>query len=157
MSARRRIRMTFVPGGESVTAELLDDEAPATCQLVWDMLPLEHDLQHAQYSGREVFMLLGGASPAPRENQTRLPLPGEVLYWSETDTSVTGGGTALVEICLIYGRGVMLRGAEGTTSPGSLFARIPGDWKYDWAAFAVACGRVRREGTHRLRLERVER
>jgi hypothetical protein len=25
---------------------------------------------------------------------------------------------------------------RGVPAPGSLFARIPGDWKYDWTAFA---------------------
>jgi len=41
-------------------------------------------------------------------------------------------------------------------SHGSLFARIPGDWKYDWGAFADACRRVRGQGPQRLRVERVE-
>ncbi len=154
--ARRKIRMAFVKSGESVTAEMLDDEAPVTCQLVWDMLPLEHDLLHGQFSGQEIFMLLEQSKPAPKENRTLLPLPGEILYWSEDDTSVTGGGKSVSEICLIYGRAVTLRGPEGTPSHGSLFARIPGDWKYDWVAFVGACRRIRREGPQRLRIERVE-
>lgn len=153
---RRRIRITFVNSGESVTAEMLDDEAPVTCQLVWEILPVEHDLLHGQYSGRELFILLAHAEPAPNENRTQLPLPGEILYWSEADSSVTGGGRLVAEICLIYGRGVTLRGPEGTPSHGSLFARIPGDWKYDWGAFANACRRVRGQGPQRLRIERVE-
>jgi len=37
-----------------------------------------------------------------------------------------------------------------------LFARIPGDWKYDWTDFAMACRRARREGPQALRIERVE-
>ena len=48
---RRHIRLTFVETGESVVAELLDDEAPRTCRLVWDMLPIQHDLIHGRYSG----------------------------------------------------------------------------------------------------------
>jgi hypothetical protein len=38
----------------------------------------------------------------------------------------------------------------------SLFARIPGDWKYDWIPFAKACRRVRWEGPQLLRIERVQ-
>ena len=50
-----------------------------------------------------------------------------------------------------------LRGAEGMQSKGSLFARIPGDWKHDWVPFQEACRRVRTKGPSTLRIERVER
>ncbi len=156
-SARRRIRLTFVATGESVVAEMLDDEAPQTCQLIWDQLPVEQGTLHGQFSGAEIFLLMDTPKPAPAENRTQLPMPGEILYWSETGTSVTGGGNTVAEICVIYSRGVVLRGPEGVPSHGSLFARIPGDWKYDWTKFADACRRVRREGSQRLRIERMER
>jgi hypothetical protein len=156
-SARRHIRLTFVATGESVIAEMLDDEAPQTCQLVWDQLPLEQKVFHGQFSGAEIFMLLDTPTPAPPENRTQLPLPGEILYWSETDTSVTGGGKPVAEICFIYGRGVTLRGPEGVPSHGNLFGRVPGDWKYDWTPFADACRRVRSAGSQLLRIERVAR
>lgn len=155
--ARRHIRLTFVATGESVVAEMLDDEAPATCQLIWEMLPLELGTLHGQYSGAEVFVVVDDPKPAPLENRTMLPLPGEILYWSDTGNSVTGGGKMVAEICLIYSRAVSLRGPEGMASHGSLFARIPGDWKYAWQPFADACRRVRREGSQRLRIERVDR
>ena len=77
---RRHIRLTFVETGESVVAEMLDDEAPQTCELVWEMLPVEHDLIHGRYSGMEAFVLLDEFRPAPAEQRTRLPLPGEILY-----------------------------------------------------------------------------
>lgn len=156
MPTQRHIRLTFVATGESVAAELLDDEAPRTCEMVWNRLPLEHDLGHGRYSGMEVFMVIDGPQPAPDENRTQLPLPGEILYWSAHDTSVTGEGKLVAEICLMYGRGVTLRGPEGIPSHGSLFARIPGDWKYDWTAFRDACRRVRTHKPARLRIERVE-
>jgi len=157
MPAKRHVRLSFVPTGESVVAELLDDEAPRTCELVWSRLPLEYDLAHGRYSGMEVFVVIDNPQQAPDENRTQLPLPGEILYWSALDTSVTGNGALVAEICLIYGRGVTLRGAEGVPSHGSLFARIPGDWKYDWTAFRDACRRVRTQGGRvRLRIERVE-
>jgi hypothetical protein len=157
MPVRRHIRLSFVPTGESVVAELLDDEAPRTCELVWNRLPLEYDVTHGRYSGMEVFVVVDNPQTAPDENRTQLPLPGEILYWSSIDTSVTGNGKLVAEICVIYGRGVTLRGAEGVPSFGSLFARIPGDWKYDWTAFADTCRRVRTHGLRvRLRIERAE-
>jgi len=153
---RRHIRLTFVETGESVVAEMLDDEAPRTCKLVWEMLPVEHDLIHGRYSGMEAFVLLDEFVTAPAEQRTQLPLPGEILYWSDPGTPVTSSGEPVAEILFAFGRGVTLRGAEGVPSFGSLFARIPGDWKYDWVDFAEACGRIRTEGSQALRIERVE-
>jgi uncharacterized protein DUF3830 len=157
MPAKRHIRLTFVETGESVIADVLDDEAPKTSQLVWDLLPLEHTSVHGRYSGMEVFIVVEPPKQAPAENETGLPLPGEILYWSALDTSVTGGGRLVAEVCVIYGRGVTLRGPEGMPSRGSLFARIPGDWKHDWIPFQEACKRIRTKGTSALRIERVER
>jgi hypothetical protein len=153
---RRQIRLTFVATGETVLAELLDDEAPGVCRLVWDLLPIEHKVIHGMYSGAEVFALLDDPRPAPRENLAQLPLPGELLYFYDDSPNVASGRKAAAEVCVVYGRGVVLRGPEGTPTHASLFARIPGDWKYDWVDFAKACRRARWEGPQRLRIERVE-
>ena len=155
MSSRRQIRLTWVNTGESVVAELLEDEAPQVCQLVWELLPVESKSIHGQFSGAEVFVLLDNPKPAPNENMTQLPLPGEILYFFDPGGSVTSGKRQAAEICIIYNRGVVLRGPEGVPTYASLFARIPGDWKYDWQAFAKACRNIRQEGTQRLRIERV--
>lgn len=153
---RRQIRLTFAETGESVVAEMLEDDAPITCQLVWDMLPVEHKLIHGRYSGMEAFVLLDKYQPAPEEQRTRLPLPGEILYWSDSGSLVTSNGQPAAEILLAFGRGVTLRGAEGVPCYGSLFARILGDWKHDWIDFAEACGRIRTQGSPTFRIERVE-
>jgi hypothetical protein len=156
MPTRRHIRLTWVGSGESVVAELLDDEAPHVCDLIWQMLPVEQKSIHGQFSGAEVFVLLDNPQPAPHENLCQLPLPGELLYFFDPGGNVTSGMRVAAEICVIYNRGVVLRGPEGVPTHASLFARIPGDWKYDWQAFAQACRRVRHEGPQRLRIERVE-
>lgn len=152
----RQIRLTFLETGESVTAQLLDEEAPGVCRQVWELLPVEGAGIHGMYSGAEIFLVLKDPKPAPVENQLQLPLPGEILYFFEEGTSAVGSRKPTAEICLVYGRGVTLRGQEGVPTHASLFARIPGDWKYDWTEFAEACRRVRREGPKRLRIERVE-
>ncbi|MBI3471483.1 MAG: DUF3830 family protein [Candidatus Solibacter usitatus] len=153
---RRRLRLTFVASGESAAAELLDEEAPEVCRMVWDLLPVEHSVIHGMYSGQEVFLLLDNPQPAPPENLTQLPLPGEILYFYDPGGNVTSARKPGGEICIVYGRGVTLRGPEGAPTYCSLFARIPGDWKYDWTAFAQACRRARWEGPQRLRIERAE-
>ena len=150
------IRLTFVATGESVVAEMLGDDASHTCHLVWDMLPVEGTMIHGMYSGAEVFTLLNHPEPAPAENQVQIPIPGEIFYFYDSGGSAGTGRTPQGEICIVYGRGVILRGPEGAPTFANLFARIPGDWKYDWVDFAKACRRVRWEGPQRLRLERVE-
>jgi hypothetical protein len=152
---RRKIRLTFVDTGESVLAELLDDEAPEVCRLVWDLLPIENKTIHGQFSGAEVFVLLDNPQPCAAEGLTQLPLPGEILYFYDESKNVTNARKAVAEICIVYNRGVSLRGAEGAPTTASLFARIPGDWKYDWTPFREACRKSRWEGPQRLRIDRA--
>jgi uncharacterized protein DUF3830 len=151
----RRIRLSFSATGESAVAHLLDDEAPAVCQQIWDWLPIERKAIHGQFSGAEVFVLLEQPKRLPAEQLVQLPLPGEILYFFDPGTSVGGGTQASAEICVVYDRGVTLRGPEGVPVHASLFARIPGDWKHDWIAFAKACRRVRWEGPQVLCIERA--
>ena len=152
---RRKIRLTFVETGESVLAEMLDDEAPEVCRIVWDLLPIETRAIHGMYSGAEIFALLDSPQPVPPEGLTQLPLPGEILYFYDESKNVTNTRKAVAELCIVYNRGVVLRGPEGVPTTASLFARIPGDWKYDWTAFRDACREARWQGPPMLRIERA--
>ena len=151
---RRQLRLTLVESGESVLAELLDDEAPSTAEHVWNRLPIEGPLVHAHYSGAEVFVLVDDPVRLTAENLVQLPLPGELLYFYRGTESVTAAAEPIEEIAFIYGRGVTLRQAEGVPTHLNLFARVPGDWKYDWPAFADGC-RAARGARKVLRIERV--
>jgi hypothetical protein len=152
----RRIRLTFVESGESALADVLNGEAPETCELLWNRLPIEAKAIHGMYSGAEVFTILPDAPASVAENLVQLPLPGELLYFYDPGRGVAGARSPVGEICVVYGRGVVLRGHEGVPVHATLFARIPGDWKHDWPAFAQACRRCRWEGPQTLRMERVE-
>lgn len=155
MQQRRKIRLTYVNTGESAIAEMLDDEAPSVCELVWNRLPIEAKVLHGMYSGAEVFAMVDNPVPAPPENLCQLPLPGEILYFFDGSSSVANSKKPIAEICVVYNRGVVLRGPEGVPTYCSLFARIPGDWKYDWNPFAQACRKARWEGPQLLRIERA--
>lgn len=152
---RRSIRLSFPATGESVIAEMLDDEAPAVCDYIWGLLPIESKAIHGMYSGAEVFQLIDSPRAADPQNRTALPLPGELLYFYDAGGNVTGRPQAVGEICFVYGRGVSLKGPEGAPASASLFARVPGDWKYDWTEFARACRRCRWDGPQVLRIEPV--
>ena len=153
---RRQIRLTFAASAESVLAEMLDDEAPHVCEHVWKILPIETKVIHGMYSGLEVFAMLENPHPLPEENRVQLPLPGELLYFYDPSTCAVGAKKPVAELVLVYGRGVTLRAHEGVPAHCSLFARIPGDWKYDWNNFAKECRKARWEGPQVLRIERVE-
>ena len=112
-SQRRQIRLTYVNTGESVVAEMLDDEAPQVCELVWSMLPVEKKVLHGMYSGAEVFAMVDNPQPAPAQNMVQLPLPGELLYFYDASTGAVGAKKPVGEICIVYGRGVVLRAHEG--------------------------------------------
>jgi hypothetical protein len=153
---RRHIKLSYVATGESVLAEMLDDEAPRVCQQLWEILPVETKVIHGMYSGAEVFAMLENPQPAPAENMVQLPLPGEILYFYDPSVGAVGAKKPVAEIVIVYGRGVVLRAHEGVPTHCALFARIPGDWKYDWAGFAHECRKARWEGPQVLRIERVE-
>jgi len=152
---RRHIRLTFTAIGESVLAELLEDEAPEVCRLVWEMLPVEGKALHGMYSGAEVFLLLQKTVAHPPENLCQLPLPGELLLFHDASSSAANSKKPVSEICFVYNRGVVLRGPEGVPTHCSLFARVTGDWKYDWTDFRDACRECRWEGPQVLRIERA--
>ncbi len=154
--SRRQIRLTYPDSGQSVLAELLDDEAPNICKAIWDMLPIETKVIHGMYSGAEVFAMVENPEPLTGQNLVQIPLPGELLYYYEANLGAAGGKKPVGEIVVVYGRGVILREHEGIPTKCSLFARIPGDWKYDWAPFAQECRKARWEGPRVLRIERVE-
>ena len=152
---KRKIKLTFVNSNISVIAEMLEDEAPETCKLVWEMLPTENNLIHGRYSGAEVFILVEPPKIFHDENKTQLPLPGELLFWYDKGTAVTSNNKPVAEVLFVFNRGVTLRSAEGVPSHANLFARIPGDWKHDWEDFANACAKVRLNGTEPLLIEKI--
>jgi hypothetical protein len=153
---RRRIRLTYVATGESVVADMLDDEAPTICEYVWSILQVEGRTLHGMYSGAEVFLLVDPPRELPPENLCQLPLPGEILWFFDGSSSVANSKKPVSEICIVYGRGVVLRAPEGVPTYCSLFARIPGDWKHDWVPFRDASKRVRLQGPQLLRIERFD-
>src|SRR2546428_9932896 len=106
MSRQRHIRLTFVSTGESVIAEMLEEEAPNICQHVWDLLPLEKVMIHGQYSGAEILALVEDIAAPAAENRVQIPLPGEICYFYEPGRSAAGRSAPVSEICVVYGRGV---------------------------------------------------
>ena len=137
----------------SAVADLLDDEAPRTCGLIWDGLPLEGRLVHGMYSGPELFIVLPGFPAVAAENQVRRALPGDVGYWHNEAGLHASAPGEVAELVFVYDRGVSIKGSDGSDSWVNLFARIRTDEAGD---FLAVCKRSRTEGPWTLRVERGE-
>jgi hypothetical protein len=64
-------------------AQLLDTDAPLTCDIVWNALPLGGDVWHAKYAMNEIYCLvppIQGDAPG-LENSTTTPIPGDIVYF----------------------------------------------------------------------------
>lgn len=148
----KRIIMSYPDESISVEAELLENQAPETCHFIWEHLPIEGRTIHGKFSGNEVFVKVEPPTKIKQENQVTLPLPGEILYYYQAGGVYVDAPNAYAEVCVIYGRNVILRGEGGVQVFASLFARLIGDW----TQFADVCRRVRFEGPKRLRITRLE-
>ena len=134
-------------------ADLLEAEAPETCKLIWDALPLEGGLIHGMYSGPELFIVLPGFPAVAVENQVQRALPGDVGYWHNEGGIHASAPKEVAELVFVYGRGVSIKGSDGSESWVNLFARIRTD---EADAFFQVCKRYRAEGPWTLRVERHE-
>ncbi len=134
----------------SVDAEMLEDEAPKTCQAAWDALPLEEDGIHAIYSGSEIAYFLSEDIVIPPENQTSRVLPGDICYFRLEPGLMHGWLDGITELCWFYGSDGRPNMPDGPVAV-NLFARMIGDT----SAFNKVCYRIRREGVKRVRIERV--
>ncbi len=161
----RRISLTYTKCGTTAFADLLDAEAPATSEALWQALaiPAVNLGVHAMYVGREVaFDLPEGSRLAapldlPPENQTLFPLPGEICfkYFRARELAGPGMGTPHVDdvhdLIIIYGRNARLFSTQGWI-PCNLVARITENLD----AFADVSARIRKEGIKEMRVARVE-
>ncbi len=87
-----------IKSGEYVfIGELLEKEAPRTCQVFKSMLPLSNRFIHVRWSGEGVWIPYGDfRTGLDYENHTSHPAPGEMLLYP--------GGISEMEMILAYGR-----------------------------------------------------
>ena len=74
--------------GVVVTARLLEERSPKTCELMWAALPYEDRVTHAKWSGQMFHTntpldlpVAGGMFPSNIESPSALQAPGEVVYF----------------------------------------------------------------------------
>jgi hypothetical protein len=155
----RRIEILAVESGVRAIAELLEEEAPKTCEAMWKCLasPMETQGIHAMWVGRELMFIMPEEShkvdPAkiPVENSTAHPLPGDVCWTyypprTERDPfQVFPPGKSLWDFFIIYGPDPILNSAV------NVWAHI----MEGLVGLAAECRRVREQGTKLFRVSRL--
>jgi hypothetical protein len=147
----RELILDFVDDHVSTRALLLEDEAPATCRTIWDLLPAAGPLGHAAYSGTLVALYIDPRVTVPVENATTCVQTGDVMFTHYDAMVRHGHPDALSEIHWAYDR------YARPTIPGqwlpataNVFARIPATAE----AFFRVCQEIRRGGVKRMEIRR---
>jgi hypothetical protein len=140
--------------GVSCVAELLDKDAPRTCEAVWQSLPHTGPVHHAKYARNEIYTMVPRfASTEPgQENPTVTPIPGDLVYFSfdsgmldrdfkeEKDIHELPG---VIDLAIFYGRNNLLLNGDVGWVPGNVYGTIV----EGLAPFAEACNDVWRSGS----------
>jgi hypothetical protein len=151
----RRVRIAFGDGSGSAIADLLEDDAPNTCDGLWQLLPLRLSAVHDIWSGHEVLAHLDPKLIFPPENVlTYTPIPGDIFYYYRPPHYVRGapyGRVESAELGFVYDRDTRPQGPRGPEAV-NLFAHISSGLE----AFASGCREMITHGQKELLIERVE-
>lgn len=161
----RYMTISLEKRGVSCVAELLEKDAPRTCDVVWNSLPQGGDIYHAKYARNEVYAMVPrfAAEEPGQENPTVTPIPGDVVYFSfdggmlDRRFKEEKGIDALpgvIDLAIFYGRNNLLLNGDVGWVPGNVYASIV----EGLAPMAEACNDVWRSGSigERLVYRRLE-
>jgi hypothetical protein len=144
----KRIRFRF-ENGDILTARLLEDKAPQTCEKIWNSLPLESAVTQSRWSGREVNFAYKENDMPRRENQTIYTSMGEVCYWR--DWIWEEDGEHPQAIAIYYGA-ELARSHRGS-EPVNVFAQVE---YHEFERLAQIGERIWLEGKEKIFIERLE-
>lgn len=131
----RLMTISLEKRGVSCVAELLEKDAPRTCEAVWRALPLGGDAYHAKYARTEVYTMVErfAEEEIGLENPTVTPIPGDVVYFSfpggmldrafkeEKNIHELPG---VIDLAIFYGRNNLLLNGDVGWVPGNVYATI---------------------------------
>ena len=150
----RKIAINF--GNAIAVAELLEDEAPKSCDLISGLLPLEGKPFHSFESGREIFLQIPEPEPdIVPENQTTHQIPGDLFFyykpiiyvephWPEVKRQV-----AVLAFC--YGRDTQVRGTYRPLAVNIVGKIVEGVEELEDEAI-----RLRNEGVEKISFTEIE-
>lgn len=150
----RFMTITLERRGVSCVAQLLDKDAPRTCDAVWATLPHAGPVHHAKYARNEVYTMVERFldEPIGHENPTVTPIPGDVVFFDfhggmldrafkeEKGLEQLPG---VIDLAIFYGRNNLLLNGDVGWVPGNVYATIVEGLD----AMAEACNDVWRSGS----------
>ena len=149
----RYMTITFVDEGASASVELLEHDAPRTCQTVWDVMPLIGLVTHAKYSGTMIAHHFDPTVVVAEENATTYIQTGDVIFTHYEPGVRHGHPEPLSEVYWAYDRYARptIPGV-GLPATANVFGRIVGDA----TAFYDVCRRMGVEGAKQIEIRRSE-
>jgi len=146
----KRIVLEFERGGK-VTATMLEEKSPRTCDIIYGSLPVEGKLRHAMWAGEEVFFdEFPISQEMPLENATNNVQPGSITtaassWVRDGQPCFQKGQTAFA---IFYGKG-RPRKAVDETLDMNYFAHID-----DIQRMVEIGKRIRMQGSEKITITR---
>ncbi len=147
----RYIEFVYADENLVARAELLEDLAPRTCALVWELLPVSAYFHHAIYSGSELAMILPSYHAVGLENATTAFLPWEIGFTSLRAEDYFDVNADFSEFMFFYDRNTGPRMLDGLVRV-NMFARFVTGQE----ALLKLAYRIRLEGRKPFVVRRVE-
>ena len=122
----KQFEIVFEKSGATVVADLLEDQAPITCENFWEGLaqPVTEKLHHGGETGPEMWCFVPPPKEdLPYENSTVFPEHGEIVFYHYRQPP-TRDGKMIYDIGIYWDRG-QSKLKQGWI-PGNLFARVKG-------------------------------
>jgi len=122
----KQFEIAFEGSGSVVVADLLEGEAPITCENFWEGIaePVRRELHHGGETGPEMWCFVPPPTEElPYENSTVFPEHGDVLYYHYRQPP-TREGAMVYDIGIYWDRG-QSKLKQGWIA-GNLFARVSG-------------------------------
>lgn len=156
--SERKLYLKFVEADVEGIIDLYWDVAPETCAALWGALEttIQVPASHAMFSGPEIMMGLPEANRTfdptalPRENQTVLAQPGDLLWFYQPKNFFKIDPDEFWEIGMFYGEGGRIFGPTGWI-PCTFFGRMSDGL----AAVAEQCALIRRDGIKTVEIGRL--
>lgn len=150
----KQVEIVFEKSGVVVVADLLEKEAPITCENFWNAIAAPHteELNHGGETGPEMWCFVPPpGEQLPYENSTVFPEHGDILYYHYRQPP-TRDGVMIYDIGIYWDRGQSK--LKQRWIAGNLFARIKGQDQI--RLLRREAGRLLLEDSGRVTLRRRE-
>jgi len=155
----KKLAIEIVESGVSTVAELLEDKAPRTCEVIWGALknPIEAKALHGAWTGRTLEIDIPEENrdfdpdSIPLENATTTPIPGDILWEYIPKGRIRSLYDGVWNIVLAYGPEAVMRTPLGP-QPANVWAQI----RDNKEMFFEECAKMWFGKAQTIRIKRIE-